>query len=107
MSQSQSTQDNSGVWTSARLLARAVSGRETWLHRFAEEIRDDYLQDLPSLFPSRAAWQKTYVNRGLVPVEVPQLRAELRQIFPDIQVLVRQEEGDRVAVMIHLWGTGI
>jgi hypothetical protein len=102
----QPAQDNSGIWTSARLLERAVSGREVWLRHFTEEIRDDYLQELPSLFPSRAAWQKTYVNSAVTPGELPQLRAALRQIFPDIQVAVRQEDG-MVSVMIHLWGVGI
>jgi hypothetical protein len=98
---------NGEPWTSARLLARAISDRNNWIYRLAEEIRDDYLQELHTLFPSRAAWQKTYVNRGIVPIELPLLRTELRQIFPDIQVAVRQEDNDRLSVLIHLWGTSI
>jgi hypothetical protein len=96
---------NGEPWTSARLLARAFADREAYLQRLAEEIRDDYLKDLHTLFPSRAAWQKTYAGRGLVAYEVSQLRTILHQIFPEIQVAVRQEDNTQISVLIHLWST--
>ena len=94
--------NNGQPWTVARLQAFAESQHRGRAQALAATIQDDFLEDLESLYLSRAAWQKSYPGV----VDVAALMTELRLLFPDLSILARPDfPSASTNILIRLWSS--
>jgi hypothetical protein len=94
--------DNGQAWTVSRLQAHAESLHRARVRELAATIQEDFLEDLESLYLSRAAWQKSYPGV----VDIAALMTELRLLFPDLSFLARPDfPSASTNILIRLWSS--